>query len=214
MLLVRIVAWAVSALVSLRYALGLYAWRVSEKLEKPRYESLLQLPGGVEIRKYEPYTVVEATFRDQSMRAATGSGFRACAGFIFGGRNRVGGGPFSKRSSRSMAMTAPVRMETSARATKVSFVMAANETLRSLPTPTDAGVRLRAIPGHTAAFVRFSGPPPSEAKIAAARARVEAALASSAFSPVAGGETLTYGYHDPFATPNLLRRNEVGVFVQ
>ena len=44
MLLVRIVAWGVSALVSLRYALGLYAWRVSEKLEKPRYESLLQLP--------------------------------------------------------------------------------------------------------------------------------------------------------------------------
>ena len=124
MLLVRIVAWGVSALVSLRYALGLYAWRVSEKLEKPRYESLLQLPGGVEIRRYEPYTVVEATFRDQSMRAATGSGFRACAGFIFGGRNRVGGGPFSKRSSRSMAMTAPVRMETSERTTpevKVPF---------------------------------------------------------------------------------------------
>ena len=66
MLLVRVVAWGVSALVSLRYALGLYAWRVSEKLEKPRYESLLQLPGGVEIRKYEPYTVVEAAYAGET----------------------------------------------------------------------------------------------------------------------------------------------------
>ena len=29
----------------------------------------------------------------------------------------------------------------------------------------------------------------------------------------AGDEVLVYGYHDPFITPNLLRRNEVGVVV-
>ena len=29
----------------------------------------------------------------------------------------------------------------------------------------------------------------------------------------AGGDVLVYGYHDPFITPNLLRRNEVGVMV-
>ena len=26
-------------------------------------------------------------------------------------------------------------------------------------------------------------------------------------------EVLVYGYHDPFMTPNFLRRNEVGVYV-
>ena len=215
-LLGRILVGLASTLVTLRYSLGLYAWQLSNKLEKPKYATLLQLPGGVEIRQYEPYTIAEATFpRGTAMKKATGNGFRACAGYIFGRKNRVGG-LFARKSSRTMAMTAPVRMVTTAEeqaVTKVSFVMASNETVRSLPTPTDANVKIRSVPGHTAAFVRFSGPPPSEELIAKSRARVEAALASSAYEPVHSSETLTYGYHDPFATPNLLRRNEVGVYV-
>merc|ERR1712216_195728 len=98
------------------------------------------------------------------MSKATGNGFRACTGYIFGGKNRVRG-VFAK-GSRSMSMTAPVRMETSDKETKVSFVMARNESLSTLPTPTDAIVKLRQIPAHVAAFVTFSGKPPSEARVA------------------------------------------------
>ena len=215
MLLGRVVVSIASALLAVRYSLGLYAWRLSEALEKPRYETLAQLPAGVELRRYEPYVVAEATIPGQGMKKATSTGFRACAGYIFGGRNRVGSRFAMKSGSRSMAMTAPVRMEgVGTETTKVSFVMSKNETLRSLPTPTDAIVSLRQVPGHTAAFVRFSGPPPSEAKIARARSRVEAALEASGYAPQKNAPTLTYGYHDPFATPNILRRNEVGVYVE
>mmetsp|Transcript_10537 Transcript_10537/g.31453 ORF Transcript_10537/g.31453 Transcript_10537/m.31453 type:complete len:224 (-) Transcript_10537:19-690(-) len=215
MLFGRVLIGIASALVSLRYSLGLYAWRLSEGLERPSYSVVERLPDGVEIRQYEPYCVAEATMKNTPMKKATGNGFRACAGYIFGKKNRVKTGFLSFRSteSRSMAMTAPVRMETSERATKVSFVMASNESLASLPTPTDSVMSLRQIPAHTAAFVKFSGPPPSEARVAKERARIEKALAASGYAASAAAETLLYGYHDPFATPNLLRRNEVGVFV-
>ena len=66
---------------------------------------------------------------------------------------------------------------------------------------------------HQAAFVRFSGKPPSEQRVAKERARLEEALAKHGYEVRRPEETLTYGYHDPFATPNLLRRNEVGLYV-
>ena len=45
------------------------------------------------------------------------------------------------------------------------------------------------------------------------RSKIEEALegADIKVSTKDGGETLVYGYHDPFITPNLLRKNEVAV---
>ena len=208
----RVIGGVVGALVTIRYGLGLYAWRVSELLERPKYSVVEKLPGGIEIRSYEAYVIAEATMKGTRMRQSMGPGFGACAGYIFGGKNRVRGISL-KRTSRSMSMTAPVRMEMSNAATKVSFVMSANETVRSLPVPTDSSMALRQIKPHTAAFVRFSGKPPSEQRVARERARLEEALAKHGYAVVRPEETLTYGYHDPFATPNLLRRNEVGLYV-
>ena len=45
------------------------------------------------------------------------------------------------------------------------------------------------------------------------RERVLRALSGRSLRPAAGVETLVYGYHDPFMTPNFLRKNEVGVYV-
>ena len=143
----RVIGGVVGALVTIRYGLGLYAWRVSELLERPKYNVVETLPGGVEIRAYHAYVIAEATMKATPMKQATGKGFGACAGYIFGGKNRVRGVSL-KKTSRSMSMTAPVRMETSERATKVSFVMSANETVRSLPVPTDSSMALRQIKPH------------------------------------------------------------------
>ena len=147
MIVGKVVGGIVGALVTIRYGLGLYAWRVSELLERPKYSVVEKLPGGIEIRSYEAYVVAEATMKGTPMRQSMGPGFGACAGYIFGGKNRVRGVSL-KRTSRSMSMTAPVRIETSERATKVSFVMSANETVRSLPVPTDSSMALRQIKPH------------------------------------------------------------------
>ncbi|KAJ1618938.1 SOUL hem-binding protein [Pavlovales sp. CCMP2436] len=120
-----------------------------------------------------------------------------------------------------MEMTAPVRQSVAPRGrreVKVSFLMSKKRTLGSLPVPRDAKVKLRSVPAHFAAFKRFNGPPPTDAVVAKKEAVVLKALAETggvaAVRPVAGGETLVYGYHDPFLVPSLLRRNEVGVMVE
>ena len=161
----RVIGGVVGALVTIRYGLGLYAWRVSELLERPKYNVVETLPGGVEIRAYDAYVIAEATMKATPMKQATGKGFGACAGYIFGGKNRVRGISL-KKTSRSMSMTAPVRIEESSRATKVSFVMSANETVRSLPVPTDSSMALRQIRPHMVRtrrhrFIRESGFPPT-----------------------------------------------------
>ena len=63
MIVGRVIGGIVGALVTVRYGLGLYAWRVSEKLEKPKYSVVETLPGGYEIRSSEAYVVAEATMR-------------------------------------------------------------------------------------------------------------------------------------------------------
>ncbi|KAJ8600967.1 hypothetical protein CTAYLR_006334 [Chrysophaeum taylorii] len=202
----KVLSAILASLVTVRITSGLVAYNAANKLERPKYEVLERLGGGVEVRRYESYVVAEATMSPEgsSMRAASGNGFRACAGYIFGKKNR---------QQRTFAMTAPVRMTSRAEAVKVSFVMARNESLRTLPVPTDANVKLKAIPAHVAAFARFSGRPPRESVVERKRRLVETKLGTSRFRPLRDADTLVYGYHDPFLTPNLLRRNEVGFFV-
>ena len=60
---------------------------------------------------------------------------------------------------------------------------------------------------------QFSGPPPDEQKISSVRGIVCEELAKNGLAPASDTRTLVYGYHDPFITPNLLRKNEVGVIV-
>jgi len=111
-------------------------------------------------------------------------------------------------------MTAPVRMEQAGGRCAVSFVMAGNESLATLPKPTDGDVRLRNVPAHYACMSQFRGPPPTPEIVQRKRASVLGLLLKRGLEPLRGAETLTYGYHDPFATPNILRKNEVGVIVR
>ena len=68
MIVGKVVGGIVGALVTIRYGLGLYAWRVSELLERPKYSVVEKLPGGVEIRSYDAYVVAEATMKGTPMR--------------------------------------------------------------------------------------------------------------------------------------------------
>ena len=197
-----------ATLGTLPMALGLVAWRAANNLEQPQYTTLRTLPGNIELRQYDEYLVAEHTTPPVALRDSTRDGFRAVAGYIFG----------KNRQQTKMAMTAPVRVEmrgdvSEPRDVRVSFVMASNETLRSLPIPNNAAVKLLRVPAHVAAFTRFAGAPPSEARVMRRRARVLGALAREGVRPLSESETLVYGYHDPFITPRLLRRNEVGVRV-
>lgn len=186
-----------------RVGLGLFAWRAAERLERPQYSVLRRLEGGVEVRRYEPYVIAETSVvGDERMQSK--EGFRKCAGYIFG----------KNRAEEKMAMTAPVRMEPGGGSKmKVSFVMGSAYSARSAPQPVDRSVAVKNVPGHVLAARTFSGPPPNAGRVAEERRRVVEALEAVGLRP-ATDETLVYGYHDPFITPNRLRRNEVCVRVR
>lgn len=206
----RIFGGLIAAAVTLRYSAGILAWRAANALERPQYDVLEKLGTNAEIRRYAPYIVAEATIKARSMYRGGSAGFRACASYLFGSKNR----DRALKVARPMAMTAPVRMVQGDDTVQVSFVMARNESLRTLPLPTDAAVKLRQVPGHTAAFIAFSGGRPSDTVVAKKLSALQMALARSNFRPSASKkQTLVYGYHDPFITPNFLRKNEVGFYV-
>jgi len=229
-LLGRVVIGGFTVLASLRYGTGLYFWRVTEKLERPSYEVIKKLPGKVEIRRYESYLIAETTIPKIGFRESTGEGFKACAGYIFG-KNKprsswgIGGGDRqsgekmamtapvrSSISGEKMAMTAPVRVDGSARDTKVSFVIGSKYSMKTVPKPIDNKVKLRRIPPHTLAVKTFAGPPPKDDRVINERKKLETQLAKENIEPKTK-DTLVYGYHDPFLTPNFLRRNEVAVVI-
>jgi len=213
------------AYISLRTTVGFAAWRSAEGLEKPRYTIVGSFGNGIEIRKYQPYIVAEVRSRESSMKKATSSGFRQVAGYIFG-KNKPRRSSIYSLLSRSsgpaskMKMTAPVRteMKTSSSVAKLqeeystSFVMGSKYEMGELPVPLNKNVTLRRIPGHFLAVKRFSGPPPTEEKVETYKAEILDTLSKNGLS-ASKGRTFVYQYHDPFATPNFLRKNEVAVAV-
>lgn len=235
----KIVVGIIASLGTFRLGAGVYFWRVTEALERPAYTVIAKLSDGVEIRQYEPYLIAETIVDGVGFRKPTGDGFRKCAGYIFGKNTKTKGmvsrflssasGNSEEDTSEKMAMTAPVRVTGEAppssstldqdmsamKKSRVSFVLGNKYSLQTAPKPLDKNVKIRQVPSHTLAVKTFSGPPPSDQRVQKERTRIEAALASASREvPGPTAETLVYGYHDPFITPNFLRRNEVALVVE
>jgi hypothetical protein len=233
----RILLSAVAILFSVRYGFGIYAWQAANALEKPTYTVLRRLANGVELRRYDPYLIAETVVDKPGFRESTGQGFNSCARYIFGGnraRNAGGGilgigaksedqsekmamtapvrisGTGDTATSEKMAMTSPVRMAGGGDRTRVSFVLSSKYNLRNVPKPLDKNVRLKEVPSHVLAVKTFNGPPPKDERVLKERAKIEKALEGAGIKN-SGGETFVYGYHDPFITPNVLRKNEVAI---
>ena len=134
-----------------------------------------------------------------SFEGAGNTSFRRLVGYI-GGRNT---------QSRKVAMTAPVLQEAEEDAGHyvVSFVMPDSFDLDAAPAPTDDRVRLRAIPAHTAAALRFSGRW-SQGRFDEHARRLLAAVEEAGLE-VDG--PLRFARFDPPWTPWFLRHNEVVV---
>jgi hypothetical protein len=223
----KVIVGSVAVLTSVRYGTGIYAWRETEKLERPVYTVIQKLSDGVELRRYEPYLIAETTVDGVGFREPTADGFRTCAGYIFGKNTPRRGASKGEKMAMTapvrvsgdapvgekMAMTAPVRVDGGNKKTKVSFVIGSKYSLKTVPKPVNKNVKLRQVPAHTLAVRTFSGPPPKDERVLREREKVQKALEEVRMTPKTQ-ETLVYGYHDPFITPNFLRRNEVALLVE
>jgi hypothetical protein len=163
--------------------------------EQQAYEVLRQYPD-FELRRYPGHLVAQTEVRGP-FELAGNLAFPRLARYI-GGHNR---------SSRKVAMTAPVVQEPDSRGRRfiVGFVMPAGVTAEDLPDPLDPRVRTRAVPAETAAALRFSGRW-THGAFEKRAATLLAALDAAGLEVV--GEP-RYARFDPPWTPWVLRRNEV-----
>jgi hypothetical protein len=184
-------------------AAGLVGVRVGEE---PAHD-VLGWAGEAEIRRYAPRLVAETTAAGEE-GAARDEGFRRLAGYIFGanaGDARIAmTAPVVQEGTR-IAMTAPVAQVAGPAGWTIRFFLPA--ALRDPPAPRDPAVRIAELPAATFAVLRFAGSTGTEA-VAAARARLLAALEPSSWTPA--GEPAAW-FYDPPWTPPPLRRNEVAV---
>lgn len=176
------------------------------KYETPQYD-VVRTVGAAEIRSYAPYILAEVAVRGDQRRALN-QGFRALAGYIFGGND--GGASVSMTSpvaqSNTIAMTAPVGQTGDADIWTVTFMMPSSYTMNTLPTPNNAAVRFSEVPARDMAVLTFSG----RANTAALQRRTDeltAILAGAGLDPI--GPPVFMFYDDPFTLP-MARRNEVG----
>ena len=163
--------------------------------EEPAFESL-GTAAGVEIRRYGPRLAAETTVAGEETGARS-QGFSRLAAYIFGGN----------AGSARIAMTAPVAQAGGAEGHLIRFFLPA--ALRDPPAPNDVRVRIVEVPGETVAVFRFSGGT-DPATVAAARARLLAALPATGWAPA--GEPVAW-FYDPPWTILALRRNEIAVAV-
>jgi len=166
-------------------------------IEEPNYQTLLNEPP-FEHRRYSGFVVAETTL-EGSFDAASRTGFRRVAGYIFGDNTVQNGG------SKKIAMTAPVTVEPKEGGWRLHFVMPSAEKLESLPQPNNSEVNLRRIGEHDVVAIQFSGWT-TEAAIAEATVKLKFWAQTKQLQIV--GSPQVARYNDPFTLP-WRRRNEI-----
>jgi hypothetical protein len=116
------------------------------KIETQKYR-LVKVEEGFEIRFYPSSTFATIHTSGTNYKQIASGGFRKLAGYIFGGNEQ----------NKSIAMTAPVRMEMSDKGSSMSFVMPEKYDVANLPKPKDASVEITQSKEVYAAVISFGG---------------------------------------------------------
>lgn len=164
-----------------------------------------------ELRRYPAHLVAEVEV-DSSFTDAGNRAFRVLVAFI-SGRNSTRGkvamtAPvLQEQASTRIAMTSPVVQEAGGQPGRqvVAFVMPAEFTLDTLPTPSDSRITVREVPSQLAAARRFTGRW-SERIYREQLAALHSAVAQAGLAMVGPPR---FARFDPPWTPWFLRHNEV-----
>lgn len=177
--------------------------------EEPAF-SVVGRVGAVEVRQYAPRIAAETTVDGGEMEARS-IGFRRLAGYIFGNnrsRAKIAMTAPVVQARQAIPMTAPVAQARDAAGRwTIQFFMPAKHAMETLPQPLDPAVRLAAVPGETAAVLRFSGSTAPDA-VEAKKRQLLRTLQGSAWQPA--GAVVAWFYDPPWTLPPF-RRNEVAV---
>ena len=168
------------------------------KTENQKYRLVLK-EEGFEIRFYPSATFAKINSPGTNYKSVASSGFNKLAGYIFGGNDE----------GKSIAMTAPVRMEMSDKGSTMSFVMPEKYQASDLPKPKDASVQIVKSSPQYVAVVRFGGYADDE-KINEHRAILLKLIENKGIKVT--GEYTFLGYNAPFQFWG--RTNEVAIPIE
>jgi hypothetical protein len=118
----------------------------SGKTEEQKY-TVVSSNKEFEIRFYPSATLATVYSTATSYRELSGPGFRALAGYIFGGNE----------SETKISMTSPVHMNISGDRSAMSFVMPSSYNTENLPKPDNSRVIIEDSRDEYVAVIRFSG---------------------------------------------------------
>ena len=169
----------------------------------------------VELREYAPCVVADVVVYGSAEQAASAA-FRPLFQYISGANcdaeSLAMTAPVIQESAgERLAMTAPVIQEAGGTDEwTVSFVLPAGRPRSDYPVPTDPRVSLRAVPGETAAAIRWSGRW-TESNIARRSEDLRRAMAEAGWQEA--GEP-RWARFDPPWKPPFARRNEIVIPVR
>jgi hypothetical protein len=183
-------------------------------IEEPKY-AVTEKSNDFEIRAYNTMVVAE-TIVEGNLNQASSAGFKRIADYIFG--NNIAQNGASKKISMTapvtlepknekVSMTAPVSISQDTGKWRIYFVMPSKYTLKTLPTPNNKAVTLRALPARNFATLRFSGFA-GEEKMAKKTEELLTWLKTKNIQVVGTPELARY--NPPWTLP-FLRRNEIMV---
>jgi hypothetical protein len=152
-----------------------------------------------EIRFYPAATFATISSSGTNYKTVASSGFRKLAGYIFGGNEQ----------EKSIAMTAPVRMELSEKGSTMSFVMPEKYSTADLPKPNDSSVHIVKSNPQYVAVISFSGYA-DDAKIKENQDALLKILQEKGI--VVAGEFTYLGYNAPYQFWS--RKNEVMIPIE
>ena len=174
-----------------------FIMRSTGKTETHAY-TVLKSYDAFEIRKYEPALFSYVVMQSDNYKAVSSNGFRALAGYIFGGNEK----------NQQISMTSPVTMTMSDSVT-MKFKIPEGMDLENMPQPNNPNVRFTAEPEKTVAAITFNGWA-TDARIAEYTEKLKVLLAKNNIAHT--GNFSYLGYNPPFEVVN--RRNEVVVDVE
>ena len=186
----------------------------SMAIEEPTY-TVIEATEAFELRAYEPMIVAE-TRVSGTLDEASRAGFKIIAGYIFGDNTSSSSvndkismtAPVSMQlQPEKINMTAPVSMQQNDGQWLVHFVMPEKYTLDTLPTPNNPAVKLRELPAHNYAVIRFSGFT-GAIKVDKKITELMTWLRDKGIKPISEPEMARY--NAPWSLP-FMRRNEIMV---
>jgi len=166
---------------------------MASNVETPQYDVVEKFPD-FEVRQYTETIQARVVIAGPDRPGMSG-GFRALAGYIFGGN----------QTEEKIAMTAPVATQLSEDQLWMTFTMPGSYSLEDLPVPNNASVELIEVPETTLAALQFSGWA-TQSKAQQMKEKLLGALQQAGLEVSA--EPILAQYDPPSQLP-MFRRNEI-----